>query len=120
MCLFGSFAFAPFQCREPIVVQTPRLLAVVTVLSCFGLGSQAIADYTVAQLREIERLTTESNWGALRTYLAANPELLQGSGELAVELRSFTADVDNGLIEELSAHRGPSRSQVPEEEEQIY
>ena len=101
-------------------MQTPRLLAVVTVLSCFGLGSQAIADYTVAQLREIERLTTESNWGALRTYLAANPELLQGSGELAVELRSFTADVDNGLIEELSARRDQSRSQVLEEEEQIY
>jgi hypothetical protein len=101
-------------------VQSPRLLAVVTVLSCFGLGSQAIADYTVAQLREIERLTTERNWGALRTYLEANPELLQGSGELAVELRSFTADVDNGLIEELSARRDPSQGQVLEEEEQIY
>jgi hypothetical protein len=101
-------------------VQTPRLLAVVTVLSCFGPGSQAIADYTIAQLREIERLTTESNWGALRTYLTSNPELLQGSGELAVELRSFTADVDNGLIEELSARRGSRWGQVSEEEKQIY
>ena len=120
MCLFGGFAFAPLQCREPIVVQTPRLLAVVTVLSCFGLGSQAIADYTIAQLREIERLTTESNWGALRAYLTANPELLQGSGELAVELRSFTSDFDNGLIEKLSARRDLSPGQVLEEEEQIY
>ncbi len=101
-------------------MQTKRLLAVVTVLSCFGLGSQAIADYTIAQLREIERLTTESNWGALRTYLTSNPELLQGSGELAVELRSFTVDVDNGLIEELSARRGPSRGQALDKEEQIY
>ena len=120
MCLFGGFAFAPLQSREPIVVQTPRLLAVVTVLSCFGLGSQAIADYTIAQLREIERLTTESNLGALRAYLTANPELLQGSGELAVELRSFTSDFDNGLIEKLSARRDLSPGQVLEEEEPIY
>lgn len=101
-------------------MQNMRLLAVVTVLSCLGPGSQAIADYTIAQLREIERLTTERNWGALRAYLTANPELLQGSGELAVELRSFTADVDDGLIEELSA-RGSSRwDQAREEEEKIY
>lgn len=81
----------------------PRLLAVVTVLTCLGAGSAAFAGYSLEQLREIERLITSKDCGALRGYIATNPTLLRGGDPLAVELRTFASGVDTGLIECLSA-----------------
>lgn len=80
----------------------PRLLAVITALSCLGAGSTAFAAYTLEQLREIERMVVSKDCGGLRIYLDTNPSLLQGVDPLAAELRSFVQGVDTGLIECLS------------------
>lgn len=80
----------------------PRLLAVITALTCFAGGSGAFADYTLDQLRAIEGMIVSKDCGALREYLDSNPGLLVGSDPLAAELRNFAAGVDTGLIACLS------------------
>jgi hypothetical protein len=90
----------------------PRLLAIVTVLTCLGAGSTAFASYSLEQLREIERLITSKDCGALRGYIATNPSLLQGADPLADELRIFASGVDTGLIDCLSASVNTVRGDV--------
>ncbi len=80
----------------------PRLLAVITALTCLVGGSGAFAAYTIDQLKVIEGLIVAKDCGALRQYLDSNPGLLEGSDPLAAELRNFAAGVDTGLIECLS------------------
>ena len=113
-------AYAKFQLRIRRLMQCSKLLTIITVLVFFGSRSQVLADYTIVQLREIERLTTENDWGALHAYIMSNPNLLQGSDELATELRSFVSDADNGLIEGFSAREDTRRGQVDLGQAPIY
>jgi hypothetical protein len=81
---------------------SPRLIAVITALTCLAGASGAYAAYTVEQLRDIERLIVSKNCGGLRQYISSNPSLVQGNDPLASELRSFVSGVDTGLIDCLS------------------
>lgn len=53
------------------------------------LGSPLAAEPTVEQLTDIKNLLAANDVGALRAYVAQNPELAQGDDELAVLLRKF-------------------------------
>jgi len=77
----------------------PKLLAIITVLTCLGTGSATYAAYTLEQLQEIEKLISSKDCGALRGYLLTYPELTVGNDPLAAELRFFLSAVDNGLVE---------------------
>jgi hypothetical protein len=75
----------------------PRLMAVITALIVLA-PPVAKAQYSIDQLREIEGLILSRDCGALRNYLWANPQVMDGTDPLAVELRGFARDVDAGVI----------------------
>ena len=70
-----------------------RMIVIVTalILSAGVVPSQAA--YTLSQLEQIEQFILNGQWALLKAYLDANPDLLDGSDALAVELRDFVRTV---------------------------
>jgi hypothetical protein len=90
---------------EPL--PSPRLIAIVTALTCLAGASGAHAAASAEQLAQIEDLIVSRDCGGLRGYLADYPDLLQGDDPLAEELRNFASGIDSGLISCLSYRSGP-------------
>lgn len=84
-----------------------RLLAVVTALMLIGGAQSGHAEYSIAQLQEIERLILSKDINAIWLFLAANPEILNGSDPLAVELRTLAESIENGLVGTLAFQSPP-------------
>lgn len=63
-------------------------------------GSSASAQqaFSINDLRYIERLISAKDCGALRSFLRLNPRFTIGNDPLAAELRAFSNNVDNGLL----------------------
>ena len=85
---------------------SPKLIAVITALTCLAGASGAYAAASAQQLAEIEGLIVSRDCGGLRSYLVENPALLEGSDPLAEELRTFASGIDSGLISCLSYKGG--------------
>lgn len=79
----------------------PRLLGIITALLLAAGASAADAAYTRHDLQTIELLIMNRKWAALREYIDAHPELLEGDNILAAELREYIATYKNGFIERL-------------------
>lgn len=77
----------------------PKLLAVITALLFLGQAAGVRADFTLDQLREIDRLVTAKDTAALGFYLRTNPQILQGDDPLARELRRFMECVASGRLD---------------------
>lgn len=76
----------------------PKLIAIVTALILMS-GQAAFAEYSLAQLQEIERYILSKNNTALMLLLQAHPELMVGDDPLAAELRAFmAAQMQTGLL----------------------
>lgn len=76
----------------------PKLIAIVTALILMS-GQASFAEYSLAQLQEIERYVMTKNNDALMLLLQAHPELMAGEDPLAQELRSFmAANLQTGLL----------------------
>ena len=76
----------------------PKLIAIITALLLMS-GHAAFAEYSLAQLQEIERYLLTKNNAALLLLLQAHPELTAGDDPLAVELRAFmAANMQTGLL----------------------
>jgi len=84
----------------------PKLLGIVTALLIVSRVAGANANDTLSQLQAVQGLIESRDCGALMSYLAENPELLEGGDALAISLRQFTQDVDGGLIPCLSVAPG--------------
>jgi hypothetical protein len=87
---------------------SPKLVAIITALTCLAGARGVYAAYTLDQLATIERLIVSKDCGALRSYIDQYPSLLEGEDALADELRSFASGVDTGLISCLSYRPGPT------------
>lgn len=87
---------------------SPKLVAIITALTCLAGARGAYASYTMEQLATIERLIFAKDCGGLRTYIDAYPGLLEGDDALADELRSFANGVDTGLISCLAFRQAPA------------
>jgi hypothetical protein len=85
---------------------SPRLIAIVTALTCLAGAQGANASASLEQLAQIEDLIVSRDCGGLRGYLADYPSLLQGDDPLAEELRNFASGIDSGLISCLSYRTG--------------
>ena len=81
----------------------PRLLAVITALMMIAGAPGAQAAYTSGQLAQIEQLVLAKSWGQLKTYILANPALLEGDDALAQELKAFMADTQGGALSTIFA-----------------
>lgn len=80
-----------------------RLLAIVTALMLATGTHGAFATYTHSQLEQIEQFLRNGNFELLKEYLDNNPELLDGSDALTVQLQDFAAAVESaGSISEVS------------------
>lgn len=76
----------------------PKLIAIVTALILMS-GQAAFAEYSLAQLQEIERYILTKNNAALMLLLQSHPELMAGDDPLAQELRAFmAANMQTGLL----------------------
>lgn len=93
---------------------SPKLIAIITALTCLAGARGAYAAYTVDQLAEIERLIVSKDCGGLRSYIDQYPSLLDGTDALADELRSFASGVDTGLISCLSYRPAPAARNATE------
>ena len=95
---------------------SPKLIAIVTALTCLAGAQGAYAAATAEQLAEIEDLIVTRNCGGLRSYLEQYPALLEGDDPLAEELRNFANGLDSGIISCLSYRSGtaPTAGAVPE------
>ena len=82
-----------------------RLTAVITALMLTGWSHEACTKYSLRQLLKIEQLILDKDYIGLLRYLAENPDLMAGEGELAQELRSFATKVNGKLIQSLSYQR---------------
>ena len=87
---------------------SPKLVAIITALTCLVGGRGVYAAYTINQLAEIERLIVSKDCGGLRAYIDQYPALLEGPDALSDELRSFASGVDTGLISCLSYRPTPA------------
>jgi hypothetical protein len=85
---------------------SPKLVAIITALTCLAGARGVYAAYTVDQLVEIERLIVSKDCGGLRAYIDQYPALLVGEDALADELRSFARGIDTGLISCLAYRPG--------------
>lgn len=81
---------------------SPKLIAVITALTCLAGAQGAYAAASAEQLTAIEDLIVTRNCAGLRDYLDQNPALLEGDDALAEELRNFANGIDSGLISCLS------------------
>jgi hypothetical protein len=88
--------------RNAEPVPSPRLIAIVTALTCLSGAHGAYAAASAEQLAQIEDLIVSRDCGGLRGYLADYPDLLEGDDPLSEELRSFASGIDSGLISCLS------------------
>lgn len=86
----------------------PRLTAIITALLYLTVPGSANAQFSLAQLQDIERYIVASDCGGLLGYLLENPDIMDGADPLATELRSFADGVGTGLIQCLSAAPGLS------------
>jgi hypothetical protein len=86
---------------------SPKLIAIITALTCLAGASGAYAAASAEQLAQIEELIIARNCAGLRAYLVENPALLEGDDPLAEELRDFASGIDSGLISCLSFRSGP-------------
>jgi hypothetical protein len=77
---------------------SPRLIAIVTALTCLSGAQGAYAAASIEQLTTIESLIVARNCVGLRNYLEQYPALLIGDDALAAELRNFADGIDSGLI----------------------
>lgn len=76
----------------------PKLIAIITALILMS-GQGAFAEYSLAQLQEIERYILTKNNSALLILLQANPDLMAGDDPLAQELRAFMSEnMQTGLL----------------------
>lgn len=91
----------------------PKLIAVITALTCLAGAQGAYAAVSVEQLTEIEELIVTRNCGGLRDYLDQYPALLEGDDPLAEELRKFANGLDSGLISCLSYRSSPNTAGGP-------
>lgn len=95
-------------------------LAVAAMALALQLGGTAAAAPNLDQLNTIAELLGENDVTALRTYIEANPELIEGEGTLAALLRRFMAesvdiatylamdpDLEDALVGQLSAGTDP-------------
>lgn len=80
-----------------------RLVAIVTALVLIGGAPGAHAEFTLEQLLAIEEYIQSRNTVGLLGYLKSNPNLLEGEDPLAVELQAFVDDMEDDLINNLSA-----------------
>lgn len=76
----------------------PKLMAVITALIMITGSSGLRAEYSLAQLQELERLILGKNCGNLWDYLQKNPEIMAGNDALARELQVFVQSTQNGLL----------------------
>lgn len=91
-----------------------KLLAIVTVLILVGSSGSAQQDASINDLLEIERLIEDGDWRALYSFLLENPQLTVGNSPLAMQLQSFSADVESGRLDRfnVSANQQVSRDQT--------
>ena len=75
----------------------PKLLAIVTAFMLMAGAPGAYATYTLTQLEIIEQIILDNDCAALRDFIEANPGLLEGDDQLAVELRAFAAGITEGF-----------------------
>jgi len=87
---------------------SPKLIAIITALTCLAGARGVYAAYTMDQLAEIERLIVSKDCGGLRAYIDQYPSLLEGPDALSDELRSFASGIDTGLISCLSYRPSPA------------
>jgi len=83
----------------------PRLVAVITAMMLIagGFGGAARAEFSLAQLQELERLVLARDTGALWAYIQDHPEVLQGEDPLAQELRLFAEATARGQLDYYAA-----------------
>lgn len=83
----------------------PRLVAVITAMMLIGggFGAAARAEFSLAQLQDLERLVLARDTGALWAYIQAHPEVLQGTDPLAHELRLFAEATARGQLDYYAA-----------------
>jgi len=84
----------------------PRLIAIVTALLLMGVGSPALATYTLAQLQDIDRMLSARDWGALASYVRANPQLLESTDALGVELQTFLSSYGRSQLDLFASRTG--------------
>ncbi len=70
---------------------------VAALLLATQIGSPAMAYFRTNQLIEIEKLIADNKWVDLRRYVLANPELLEGTDALALQLQNFM-QATNGIF----------------------
>lgn len=76
----------------------PKLMAIITALIMIGGGSGAKAEYSLAQLQQLERLILAKNCSSLWAYLQQHPEIMTGNDPLARELQVFVQSTQRGLL----------------------
>jgi hypothetical protein len=74
------------------------LIAVVTALLMIAPAGRAAAA-TLDQLVTIDNMIAQRDWGALWSYVNANPSLLVGNDPLAVELRRFILSMNTETMD---------------------
>ncbi|MFZ5708252.1 MAG: hypothetical protein ACOY4T_01005 [Pseudomonadota bacterium] len=81
---------------------TARLVALVAALLIVVPAARAAAA-SLEQLIAIDQMLSNRDWGALWTYLVANPALTQGDDPLSSELRAFMSAMNLGTMGEFAA-----------------
>jgi hypothetical protein len=76
----------------------PKLMAIITALLMITGASGANAEYSLAQLQELERLILAKNCSSLWAYLQQHPDILAGNDPLAKELQVFVQSTQRGLL----------------------
>jgi len=76
----------------------PKLTAIITALIMITGASGANAEYSLAQLQELERLVLGKKYKSLWAYLQLHPEILAGNDPLAKELQVFVQSTQRGLL----------------------
>lgn len=84
-----------------------KLIALATALLMIGGASRLMAEYTLDQLKEIERLVMQKDSDALGNYLSENIEVTEGNDPLSVELRKFLLCTRTGDLNCFDATRLP-------------
>ncbi|MFN0113224.1 MAG: hypothetical protein ACKVPY_00955 [Paracoccaceae bacterium] len=80
-----------------------RIVAIVTALLLIGGGTRAHAAATLDQLVVIDSLIAQRDWGALWSFVIANPALTAGDDPLAIELRNFLISMNVGNVDVFAA-----------------
>ncbi|MCB2135852.1 MAG: hypothetical protein KDE08_07890 [Rhodobacteraceae bacterium] len=76
----------------------PKLMAIITAMIMMAATGGARAEYSLAQLQELERLILAKNCGSLWAYLQENPGIMAGDDPLARELQIFVRSTQRGLV----------------------